>query len=68
MLAIEYHVNIWQVLLQLSCSDTCQIWMWFKESNRYYGMIENFPYGVINEQSFSNPHLWKTEISIPNIC
>ena len=30
MLAIEYHVYIWQVSLQLSCGDTCQIWMWLK--------------------------------------
>ena len=35
-LDIEYHVNIWQVSPQLSCSDTCQIWMWFKESKRYF--------------------------------
>ena len=27
MLAIEYHIYIWQVSLQLSCGDTCQIWM-----------------------------------------
>ena len=32
-LAIEYHVYIWRVLPQLSCGDTCQIWIWFKESN-----------------------------------
>ena len=30
MLAIEYHVYIWQVSPQLSCVDTCQIWMWLK--------------------------------------
>ena len=54
-LAIEYHVYIWQVSPQLSCGDTCQIWMWFKESNRYFCKIENFAYGEINEQSFSNP-------------
>ena len=35
-LAIEYHVYIWQVSPQLSCCDTCQIWMWFRESNRYF--------------------------------
>ena len=23
------HIYIWQVPLQLSCSDTCQIWMWY---------------------------------------
>ena len=53
---IEYHLNIWQVPPQLSCGDTCQIWMWFKESKRYFCKIENFAYGEINEQSFSNPH------------
>ena len=30
MLAIVYHIHIWQVLPQLSCGDTCQIWMWCK--------------------------------------
>ena len=55
-LAIEYHVYIWQVSPQLSCSDTCQIWMWFEESNMCFCQVENFAYGEINEQSFSNPH------------
>ena len=32
--------------------------MWFKESNRYFCKIENFAYGEISEQSFSNPHPW----------
>ena len=36
MSAIEYHVYIWQVSPHLSCSDTCQIWMGFKECNRYF--------------------------------
>ena len=55
-LAIEYHVYIWQVSPQLSCGDTCQIWMWFRESNRYFCKIENFAYGEISERSFSNPY------------
>ena len=55
-LAIEYHVYIWQVSPQLSCDDTCQIWMWFRESNRYFCKIENFAYGEISERSFGNPH------------
>ena len=55
-LAIEYHVYIWQVSPQLSCGDTCQIWMWFEESNMYFCHVENFAYGEINERSFSNPH------------
>ena len=59
-LAIEYHVYIWQVSPQLSCGDTCQIWMWSKESNRYFCKIENFACGEISERSFSNPHTWST--------
>ena len=55
-LVIEYQVYIWQVLPQLSCGDTCQIWMWFRKSNRYFCKIENCAYGEINERSFSNPH------------
>ena len=58
MLAIEYHVHIWQVLPQLSCGDTCQIWMWFKYFKRYFCEIENFAYGEIDERSFSNPQPW----------
>ena len=58
MLAIEYYVHIWQVLPQLSCDDASQIWMWYKDSNRYFGRIENLAYGEINEPSFSNPHPW----------
>ena len=38
------------------CGDTCQIWMWFRESNKYFCKIENFAYGEISERSFSNPH------------
>ena len=34
-LTIEYQIHIWRVSAQISCSDTCQIWMRFKESNRY---------------------------------
>ena len=46
-LAIEYHVHIWQVSLQLSCGDTCQIWMRFKEWNRYFWEIENWWNGAL---------------------
>ena len=44
-LAIKYHVYIWQVLPQLSCGDTCKIWMWCKESNKCIYKIENVAYG-----------------------
>ena len=50
MLAIEYHVQIWQVSPQFSCGDICPIWMRFKECNRYFYEIENFAYGEIDEQ------------------
>ena len=55
-MAIEYDVYIWQVSPQLGCGDTCQIWMWFEESDTYFCHIENFAYGEINERNFSNPH------------
>ena len=57
-LTVKYRVYIWQVSPQLSCGDTCQIWMWFKKSNMYFCEIENFAYRDINERSFSNPHPW----------
>ena len=46
---LEYHVYIWQVSPQLSCGNNCQIWMWFKEHNRYICKIENYAYGEINQ-------------------
>ena len=36
LLQIEYYVHIWQVLAQRSCANTCQIWRWFKGSNRRF--------------------------------
>ena len=53
-LAIEQHIHIWQVSLQLCCSDICQIWL--KEFNRCFCKIKNFAYREINKQSLSNPH------------
>ena len=57
-LSIECHVYIWHVSPQLSCGDTCQIWMWLEEFSRYFRKIENYTYGEINERSLSNPHPW----------
>ena len=68
MLAIVYRIHIWQVLQQLSCGDTCQIWMWCKWSNRYFDRIENFAYGEINERSFSNPHPWTIRVMLYGWC
>ena len=65
-LPIEYHIYIWQVAPQLGCGDNCQIWMWFKESNRLFCKIESFAYGEINEQSFSNPHPWRMSVESVN--
>ena len=46
-LAVEYHFYIWQVSPQLSCGETCQIWMWFKESNRYFFKIKKKANGAL---------------------
>ena len=56
MLDFAYHIYIWQVSPQLSSGDTRLIWMWCKESHRYFSKIENFVYREINKQSFSNSH------------
>ena len=55
-LTVKYRVYIWRVLPQLSCGDTCQIWMWCEHDNMCFCKIKNFAYGKINERSFSNPH------------
>ena len=66
MLAIEYHVHIWQVLPQLSCGDTYQIWIWLQKCNSYFCYIENFAYGENDERSFSNPRPWGQAITGTN--
>ena len=38
--AIEFHVDICLVSPQFSCSNSCQIWLWFKESNIYFRKIK----------------------------
>ena len=60
MLAIAYHIYIRQVSPQSSCSDISQIWIWLKESNRYFCKIENSAKGEINERSLRNPRSWTT--------
>ena len=47
-LTIEYHVSIQRVSPHLSCGATCQIWVWFNESNSYFCTIENYAYGEMN--------------------
>ena len=56
MLTIEGHVCIWQVSPQLSCGDTCQIWMWFNEFDNHF--CKNFAFREINQRSLSNPRPW----------
>ena len=48
-LSIKYHVHIWQVLMQISCSDTWQIWLWFTGSKFYFSKIQIFHKGEINK-------------------
>ena len=55
-LVIECHVYIWQMLSQLSCSVTCQIWKWFRQWSWYFCEIAIFANGEINEWSISDPH------------
>ena len=57
-LLIEYHFHIWQMSLQLSCRDTCPIWMWSNGCNMHICEIKNMPFREINEKSFSGPHPW----------
>ena len=51
-LSPKYHILIWQVSPQLSCGDTCQIWMWLNRSNKYFckreiSVTEKLSYGVL---------------------
>ena len=55
MLAIEYHVHICQVSPQLSCGDTSQIWMWYKESNRYFCRIKILLTEKLTNRAFVTP-------------
>ena len=43
--SVLYISNIWQVSLQLSCGDTCQIWMWL---NRSTILLQKKPRNVLN--------------------
>ena len=42
----------------LGCKDTCQMWMWFKKSSRYFYKIKNLASEEINKWNFSNPNPW----------
>ena len=47
------HIYIWQVSLQLSCSDTCQIWMWYSVDKPCFDNSEKKEY---NGNWLSKPH------------
>ena len=47
-------IHICHFSLQLGCSDTWQIWMWFNGSYRYYGYWETDEH--FYEQNYSSPH------------
>ena len=49
-LSICCHIHIWQVSLQLSCSDTCQILMWFK-APEYMKAISHLPQHEFQRQN-----------------
>ena len=53
---VSYWIShFWHVSPQLSCKDTCKVWLWFKESNRFSCKIKNCAYGEINKRRFRNP-------------
>ena len=63
-LAIEYHINIWQVAPQLSCGDTCQMWMCFKKSYRYFCKIKIFFLRRNWHPELQYPHHWLPHTAI----
>ena len=54
-LPIEYHVHIWQVSLQLGCSDTLQIWTRCKGSNRTFAGSKISPWEKLVTRSLVLP-------------
>ena len=57
MLAIEYHIYIWKLSQQPIYGDTCQIWMWCKGSNRYFGGIEKMLTEKLTDGALVTPAL-----------
>ena len=58
---IEYHIYIWQVSQQISCSENFQILMWFDGCNRYFckkrSLVETLTHLPLVL------HLWISELS-----
>ena len=52
----EYHIHIWQVSLQLCCSDTCQIWLWFKGYKRNFCKLEISSMEKLTNGALVGPH------------
>ena len=53
-ISIEHSLFIWHVSPQLSCGDTCQIWMWFKYLTSHFIRSKS----SLAERNFSKPHSW----------
>ena len=58
---IIYHIHIWQISLQPSCGDTCQIWTRFKGLRRHFPKMKNVCNGEINKGKSSYPHPWNVQ-------
>ena len=54
-LGVYSYRRISDLSLQLSCGDTCQILMWFEESNMYFCEIENFACGKLTNWALETP-------------
>ena len=50
--SIDHSLFIWHVSPQLSCGDTCQIWMWFKYLTSHFIRSKI----SLAERNFSKPH------------
>ena len=51
------HINIWQLSLQLSCGNTCQIWKWYSIGKQYFDNDEKSGLQKNRKNLFSKPHL-----------
>ena len=47
------HIHIWQVSLQLGCSDTCQIWKWYIAAKYYFFNSEKWENFMNGKNKFS---------------
>ena len=61
-LSLSYLASVTAAKLQLSCSDTCQIWMKFKGSSWY--VTSSILNRYIKERRFSTLHPWQSKHEI----